>query len=346
MIRTLILGGGGFIGINIARRLMDDGGYEITLADRQYHGRLEAFFPDPEERACLKVLEADFAHRTAFDLLADQYDQVYMMAAIVGVNRTLEYPEEVMRVNTALTFYTLDWLQSASVGRLVFASSSENYAATTDLFGAEIPTSESVPLCVGDVKHPRWTYAMTKMHGEAAFLHSAPTSGFEATIVRYQNAFGPCMGFRHVIPHLVQRFHEGQSPFLIYGPNQTRAFCYISDSVDGTKRAMETPSAAGEIYHIGAEHEISMTQLTYAVGEIMGYEGPYELAPTYPGSVERRCPNVTKAREELGYEPSVHWQDGLARTVEWYRSFFDSGKPLDDAGFEPPEKFMVQQRKR
>lgn len=339
MIRVLILGGGGFIGINIARRLMDEGGYAITLADKAYRGRLEEYFPNPAEREALTVIEDDFSRPEAYEQLGQDYDQVYMMAAIVGVNRTLEHPEEVMRVNTALTYYTLEWLRRARVGRVVFASSSENYAATTDLFDAPIPTPETVPLCIGDVRHPRWTYAMTKMHGEAAFLHTAPKAGFEATVVRYQNAFGPCMGFRHVIPHLVQRFYEGQDPFPIYGADQTRAFCYVTDSVNGTKLAMETPTASGEIYHVGADDEITMDTLSRTVGVLMGFEGRYEVAPTYPGSVQRRCPDLAKCREELGYSPQVHWRDGLEHTVRWYRAFFESGKQPDDVGFEPPEKF-------
>jgi len=342
LIKVLILGGGGFIGINIARRLMDDGGYAITLADKAYRGRLEEYFPDPAERACLTVIEDDFSRPQAYERLDGRYDQVYMMAAIVGVNRTLEHPEEVIRVNTALTLYTLQWLERADVGRVVFASSSENYAATTDEFGYPIPTPESVPLCVSDVRHPRWTYAVTKIHGEAAFLHTVPTAGFDVTVVRYQNAFGPAMGFRHVIPHLVQRFHEGQDPFAIYGADQTRAFCYITDSVDGTKRAMETPAAAGEIYHIGASEEITLETLTRTVGEFVGFQGDYELGPTYPGSVQRRCPDIAKACDELGYEPQVHWRDGLERTVRWYRDFFESGRRPDDVGFEPPQKFMAR----
>lgn len=339
MTQVLILGGGGFIGINIARELMDRGGYAVTLADKGFRGRLEEYF-SADERAQLTVIEDDFAEPRAYERLADRYDHVYMMAAIVGVNRTLEHPEEVIRVNTALTHYALAWLQRAEVGRVVFASSSENYAATTDLFEAPIPTPETVPLTIGDMKHPRWTYAVTKMLGESAFLHTAPAAGYEATVVRYQNAFGPCMGFRHVIPHLVQRFWEGEGhPFRIYGAEQTRAFCYIADAVDGTIRAMETPAASGEIYHVGNDEEITLETLTRTVGELMGYAGDYEYAPTYPGSVSRRCPDLTKCREELGFEPQVHWRDGLERTVRWYRDFFAAGRQPDDIGFEPPERF-------
>jgi nucleoside-diphosphate-sugar epimerase len=335
--KVLILGGGGFIGAAIARRLVDDGNAHITLADQTFGPRMQEYFPDADSRSHLTLVEDDFASASAYDKLDDRYDHVYHMAAIVGVNRTLEHPDEVIRVNTAVVHHTLEWLRRARVGRLVFASSSENYAASTDLFASPVPTPETVPLTIGDVRHPRWTYAITKILGESAFLHSAKALGFEATIVRYQNAFGPNMGFRHAIPHIVQRFVERERPIKIYGADQTRAFCYITDSVDGTVRAMQTPRAAGEIYHVGNDQEISMRTLTETVGELMGYDGPYEVAPTYPGSVERRCPDITKCREQLGYVPQVHWREGLARTVAWYRRYFESGARPVDGGFAPPE---------
>lgn len=340
MTKVLVLGGAGFIGTSLARRLMDDGNVDLTLADLAFGQRFHEAFPDAGERSRLTLIEDDFAESAAWDRLAQQYDHVYHLAAIVGVNRTLAHPDEVMRVNTALVHHALRWLRGARVGRLVFASSSENYAATTDLFGAAVPTPETVPLTIGDVKHPRWTYAVSKVLGEAAFLHSAKPLGFEATVVRYQNAFGPNMGFRHAIPHIVERFVRGENPVQVYGATQTRAFCYVTDSVDGTVRAMQTARAAGEIYHVGNDVEITMRELTEAAGALMGYTGPYADAPTYPGSVERRCPDLTNCRAELGYTPQVHWRDGLAKTVAWYRAFFERGDRPSDGGFEPPERFQ------
>ena len=339
---ALVLGGGGFIGINLARRLCTVERYDVTVADRAFRNRLFDYFPDAQKRARLTVIEDDFTRPDAFNRLAREYDQVYMMAAIVGVNNCLERPDEVIRVNTALVHYSLQWLgEGAKVRRLLFASSSENYAGTTDSFNYPIPTPEHVPLCISDIAHPRFTYAITKMLGESAFLNCARVMDFETTIVRYQNVFGPNMGFKHVIPHLVQRFSEGDRPFKIYGAEQTRAFCYIDDAVDGTVRAMESPRACGEIYHVGSENEITLDQLTRAVGEMMGYDGVYEMAPTYPGSVSRRCPDIRKCREQLGYEPRIHWTEGLQRTVSWYRDFFASGQRPYETGFEPPEKFKV-----
>src|SRR5207237_1177944 len=118
-----------------------------------------------------------------------------------------------------------------------------------------VPTPEHVPLCIEDIGHPRFTYAVTKMLGESGFLNYSRILGFEATIVRYHNVYGPRMGFKHVIPHLVVRYRKKENPFKVYGHDQTRAFCYITDAVKGTVLAMEQPGTNGEIYHIGTQEE-------------------------------------------------------------------------------------------
>ena len=154
-----------------------------------------------------------------------------------------------------------------------FSSSSENYAATTDLYDSEIPTSEDIPLCIGDISHPRWTYAITKMHGESAFIHSSQKLNYEYRIVRYQNIIGPEMGFGHAIPHIVERFvNKLENPMKIYGHDQTRAFCYIDDAVRGTVGAMESSDQSNNIYHIGNNKEITMEELTKFIGKYLDYK--------------------------------------------------------------------------
>ena len=341
MNKVLVLGGGGFIGNNIARFLLERGDCDVTVADICYSREWDNLLDRASVGDRFHVITDDFTTAGAFDRLGDGFDQVYMMAAIVGVNRTLEEPEEVVRVNTLLTMQTLEWIRKNPIKRLLFASSSENYAGTSDAFGVPVPTPETVPLCIVDVRHPRFTYAMTKMHGECAFLHSASNLGFECVVVRYQNIIGPNMGFRHAIPHIVQRFVAGaESPFKVYGSDQTRAFCFVSDAVRGTVSAMECPRSKGEIYHIGNVDEITMETLTREIGRLMNYQGQYEAAITYPGSVARRCPDIRKCREHFAYEPTVAWQMAVAQTVKWYRDFFESGAKPASGGFVPPEHFM------
>ena len=146
------------------------------------------------------------------------------------------------------------------------------------------------------------------------------------------------MGFGHAIPHIVERFVlKIEEPIKIYGHDQTRAFCYIDDAVEGTVGAMESDNFANNIYHIGNGKEISMEELTKFIGNLLGYDGDYEFAMTYPGSVSRRCPNINKAVGNFGYNPKVNWKDAVIKTVDWYKTFFESGAQPSQGGFEPPE---------
>jgi nucleoside-diphosphate-sugar epimerase len=343
MKKVLVLGGGGFIGRNIVQWLVDRGDCHVTGADIREGSNWAEIASDVKKSTRFTAVLDDFTKISAFDNLGSNFDEVYMLAAVVGVNRTLKFPQDVIRINTQLTMNTLDWISRNPIKRLLFSSSSENYAGTSDLFNTEIPTAENVPLCIGDIKHPRWTYAMTKMHGESAFIHSAEAYNYECTVVRYQNIIGPEMGFGHAIPHIVERFVKAEeSPFKIYGHDQTRAFCFVEDAVKGTVSAMESNKAAGEIYHIGNQDEINMETLTTYIGGLMDYSGTYEAAMTYPGSVARRCPNIDKAIADFGYSPNFDWQAAVGLTTDWYRQFFTSGKSPQSGGFETPEAVMAK----
>ena len=228
-----------------------------------------------------------------------------MLASVVGVDYVNKIPHEIIRINTALIYNTLEWLRSSNCKKVLFTSTSECYAGAVEAFNYKIPTPETVPLTIEEIGHPRFTYAVTKMLGESGFINYSRKLGFECNIVRYHNVYGPRMGFKHVIPHLVQRFRNNENPFQIYGHDQTRSFNYIDDAVEGTVKAMEK-GKNGEIYHIGDEHEISIEDLTKYTGEIMNYAGIYEYAPTYPGSVARRCPDISKAKNELNYKPKIN----------------------------------------
>ena len=341
MKQILVLGGGGFIGRNIVSSLVEKGEAIVTAADIQEGSNWSKLANNKHTKDRFKSVIDDFTDIQAFNRLSQSFDEIYMLAAVVGVNRTLENPQDVIRINTLLTMNTLDYISRNPIKRLLFSSSSENYAGTSDLFNIEIPTPESVPLCIEDVKHPRWTYATTKMHGELAFFHSAQSLNYECVIVRYQNIIGPEMGFGHAIPHICERFFKSnESPFKIYGHDQTRAFCYIDDAVKGTIGAMESAKAKSQIYHIGMDEEINMETLTKYIGSLYDYSGEYDNALTYPGSVSRRCPDIKKARIDLGYDPEISWKDSVRFTVEWYKEFFEQGNIPNKGGFRPPENFM------
>lgn len=334
--KVLIIGGSGFIGYNLSKYLIKNRKYNITIADNQFRGKKDSDFEKLLVNKNVKFIDADFTKKSSFSMLENDYDFVYMLASVVGVNNTLEIPHEIIRINTQLIINTLEWIRSSKVKKVLFTSTSENYAGTIDTFGYKIPTPEEIPLTITDISHPRYTYAITKMLGESGFLNYSKKLNFECCIVRYHNVFGPRMGFKHVIPHLAERFLSKESPFLVYGHDQTRSFCFIDDAVEGTVAAMESNNSNGEIYHIGTEIEISIKDLVEEAGKFFNYDGIYENAPTYPGSTQRRCPDISKAKKDLNYNPKINWKDGLKVTLEWYKQFFSSEKEAFESSFKKP----------
>ena len=334
MKKAIILGGAGFIGINIAKYLLKNRDYHVTIADNLSRGKMDKYLSDIISDENVTFVEGDFTNPDAYNKLDQDYDYCYMLASVVGVNNTLKIPEEIIRINTSLILNTLEWLKSGNIKNVVFTSTSETYSGTTEVLDYPIPTDELVPLCIQDVSDSRFTYAITKILGESAFLNYAKKYEFEATIVRYHNAFGPDMGFKHVIPHLVERFMNNESPFRMYGHDQTRAFSFIADTIEGSVLAMESDKAAGEIFHIGSSQEISIEELIKTVGDMMGYSGEYHQAPTYPGSVSRRCPDISKAKRVLDYNPKVDWKVGLESTVNWYKNYFSKNSSARQDGFK------------
>ena len=331
--KILIIGGAGFVGMNLAKFLLHNRECELTLADYKYVRDNSEYFTE-QQIDSINFVNGDFTCPSAFKTLDKDFEHVYMLASIVGVNNTLDHPEKVIRVNTSIIFNCLEWLKTTSVKRVLFSSTSETYSGTTEVLGYSIPTDELVPLCIQDVSDPRFTYSITKILGESAFLNYAKKYDFEATIVRYHNAFGPDMGFKHVIPHLVERFMKNETPFRMYGYDQTRSFSFITDTVEGSVLAIESEKAAGEIFHIGNSQEVTIEELIKTVGRMMGYSGEYHQAPTYPGSVSRRCPNISKARRVLGYNPRVDWKVGLETTVNWYKNYFSKNWSARQDGFK------------
>ena len=337
MSKILILGGAGFIGFNLAKRLQKDDHNFITLADNHFRGQMDHYLQDLIENTNIEFIEGDFTSAESFEKLGNEYDYVYMLASVVGVNNTLEMPSEVIRINSSLILNTIEWLRTVNVGKVLFTSTSENYAGTIDKFGYSIPTPEDIPLTIVDIAHPRFTYAVTKIFGEAAFLNYARAYDFDCTIIRYHNVIGPRMGFKHVIPHLAERFlNDDEDPFMMYGHDQTRSFCYISDAVEGTKMAMESQNTNGEIYHIGSSQEITIEELIKEAGKFFEYQGDYVPAASFSGSTQRRCPDISKAMGDFGYNPKVNWEEALKKTLMWYKDFFNQGGKTFESGFSKP----------
>ncbi|WP_433042160.1 NAD-dependent epimerase/dehydratase family protein [Dactylosporangium sp. CS-033363] len=315
--RALLLGGAGFIGLHLARRLVTDG-HEVTIVDDFSRGRDDADFAELARDPRVGVRDGDLTDPRTWRQMPRGFDQIYLLAAVVGVRNVEADPARVVRVNSLSALHLVDWL--APGDRVFFASTSEVYAGAVEAGIAPVPTGEAAPIAVHDVTAPRYAYAISKLLGEAAFLHGARARGFDAVVGRFHNVYGPRMGTDHAIPEMAMRAMAGERPFRVPGADQTRAFCYVDDAVDAIVRLMATPAAAGRIVHIGDDTgETGIADLAKLVLRLTGSDAELEPAPGAAGAVTRRCPDLSLLRALTGFQPAVPLEEGVRRTVEWYR---------------------------
>jgi UDP-glucose 4-epimerase/UDP-glucuronate decarboxylase len=309
--KALVLGGAGFIGVHMTRRLVADG-HDVTVVDDFSRGR-----NDPElSELNVPVISADLTDPRAFDAIPHGWDQVYMLAAVVGVRNVEKDPARVVRTNTLALLNTLDWLQPGE--KLFFASTSEVYAGGVSAGIVPVPTPETVPLMIEDITAPRFAYAGSKLLGEQAVVHMGRAKDIPFVIGRFHNVYGPRMGADHVIPELSLRAIRREDPFKVFGTDQYRAFCYVDDAVEAMLRLMDR--ATGEIVHIGNDsEETNIGDLTKLVLRVADHFPALDVADAPVGSVARRCPDLARLRALTGFEPVVSLEEGVRRTFEWYR---------------------------
>jgi UDP-glucose 4-epimerase/UDP-glucuronate decarboxylase len=310
--RALVLGGAGFIGAHLTRRLLE-AGRSVTIVDDFSRGRQD----EDLARLAVPVIPADVTSRDGYDQLPRGWDEVYMLVAVLGVRNVINDPARVLRVNTLAVMNLLDWIEPDA--RLFFASTSETYAGGVNAGIVGVPTPETVPLVIEDVTAPRFTYAISKTWGEAAVVHTARAKGFPFVIGRFHNVYGPRGGTDHVIGEMSARAIRRENPFRVWGADQARAFCYVDDATDAIVRLMSTDDAAGEIVNIGSDTETIIADLAKLVLRLADFTPDLQVLPAPPGAVVRRVPDLTKLRALTGYEPRVPLEEGVRRTFAWYR---------------------------
>jgi UDP-glucose 4-epimerase/UDP-glucuronate decarboxylase len=314
---ALLLGGAGFIGLHLARRLLADG-HRVTIVDDFSRGRDDRDLAEVRRHAAVTIVSGDLTEPATWADLPHGWDQIYLLAAIVGVRNVERSPAQVIRVNTLPALHLLDWVVPGE--RVFFASTSEVYGGGVDAGIVAVPTPEGVPVMISDVTAPRSAYAVSKLLGEAAFVHGAPANDVRAVVGRFHNVYGPRMGADHVIPEMALRALGGEDPFRVWGADQYRSFCYVDDAIEAMLRLMDSAGAAGQIVHIGDDSEqTNIADLAKLVLRVAGVSPAIRAEPAPVGSVGRRCPDLTRLRRLTGYEPLVPLEEGVRRTFDWYR---------------------------
>jgi UDP-glucose 4-epimerase/UDP-glucuronate decarboxylase len=315
--RVLILGGAGFIGLHLSRRLLA-AGHQVTIVDDFSRGLDDDDLAVVRTHPAARVVSGDLTLAETWATLPHRWDQIYLLAAVVGVRNVQADPARVVRVNALTALHLLDWMTPDD--QVFFSSTSEVYADAVTHGIAPVPTAEDAPAMIADVTAPRSAYAISKALGEAALLHGARAMGCRVVVGRFHNVYGPRMGADHVVPEMALRALAGEDPFRVPGADQYRAFCHVDDAVEAMLRLMDRPAAGGQIVHIGNDSEqTNIGDLAKLVLRVAGVSATLRPLPAPPGSVARRCPDLTRLRQLTGYAPAVPLEEGVRRTFEWYR---------------------------
>jgi nucleoside-diphosphate-sugar epimerase len=315
MSHYLVTGGAGFIGSHLSEELVRRG-HRVRVADSLITGKRSNLNHVPG----VEFLEGDLADQAFAERAVTGVDYVLHQAAIPSVPRSVKDPITSNRANVDATLNVLVAARDAGVKRLVFAGSSSAYGNTPTL-----PKHEAMPV------NPLSPYALQKVVGEQYLQMFTRLYGLETVSIRYFNVFGPRQDpsspYSGVISVFATALIENRSPKIYGDGEQTRDFTYVANVVDGVLRACEAPEASGEVINVATGGRISLNALFTSMREMVGGTVEPTYVETRTGDVRDSQADISKARRILGYEPIVSFEEGLRRTVEWYRTAVTAGAP-------------------
>ena len=320
MIRILVTGGAGFIGYNISRILSENIENDVHIIDDLSKGEKDEEFKKLIEKSNVTFYEMDLTNLDTYPEIEMEYDQIYHLAAVVGVRKVTENPVLTVKVNTLSTIYLLEHIKKMENSpKILYASSCENYAGSIKSCNVQVPTPEGIPLCIEDVYNPRWSYAATKILGEIACLHYSKQYGFDTTVVRYHNIYGPRMGTQHVIPEFILRLKKDPKKLEMFGGYQYRAFCYVTDAAKMTINLMNNKKANNKVVNTGNDREcVEISSIGKKLCQLMGISPKFVEKGAHEGSTEKRIPDLKLIRELGDYVSEVSFSQGLINTFKWY----------------------------
>jgi UDP-glucose 4-epimerase len=316
MATYLITGVAGFIGSNLARELLKRG-ERVRGFDNFSTGKRT----NVEDLKGLDLEEADLRDEAAMARLCNGADYVLHQAAVASVPRSVEKPRPSHESNINGTFNLLLAARDAKVKRVVYAGSSSAYGETPTL-----PKHEEMN------PSPISPYAVQKLNGEQYLTSFYRVYGLETVTLRYFNVFGPYQDPSSMYSGVLAKFClamlSGQTPTIYGDGEQSRDFTYIDNNVHANILAATAPAAkvAGGVFNIATGHRITLNETVKVLRTLTGYQGEVKYGPDRAGDIKHSYADISKAKAAMGYEPLVNFEDGLKRTVEWYRTLAAAAK--------------------
>jgi UDP-glucose 4-epimerase len=306
----LITGIGGFIGSSLARTLLARG-QQVRGVDNFSTGNKENITEISNQ---IDFRQADIVDLDAMHKACAGVDFVLHQAAIPSVPKSMLDPLGTNRANIDGTVNVLVAARDAKVKRVVYASSSSAYGDTPTLPKREAMTPDPIS-----------PYAVAKLAGEHYMISFYRCYGLETVALRYFNIFGPRQDpsspYSGVLAKFITQMLRGQQPTIFGHGEQSRDFTYVDNAVEANLLACNAPSAkaAGQVFNVATGRRVTLNETFKALQALTSYRGEPKYGPERGGDIKHSLADISKAEAALSYKPKVHFEEGLRRTVEWYR---------------------------
>src|SRR5277367_5101760 len=310
MAKYLITGAAGFIGSSLVRALLERGDY-VRGVDNFATGRPENL---TEVLSHMDFREADILDLEAMHKACDGVDFVLHQAAIPSVPKSVVDPLGSNRANVDGTVNLLVAARDAKVKRVVYAASSSAYGDTPTLPKHEAMTPDPIS-----------PYAVAKLASERYMISFYRCYGLETISLRYFNIFGPRQDpsspYSGVLARFIMQMLRGEQPTIFGDGEQSRDFTYIDNVVEANLLACTAPAdqAAGQVFNTATGRRITLNQTFKALQSLTSYSGQPKYEVERGGDIKHSLADITKAQSALGYSPKIDFEEGLRRTVEWYK---------------------------
>lgn len=305
----IVTGGAGFIGSHIAERLLRDGN-RVRIIDNFATGKhvnLAHLTGD------LQVHDVSITDRETLAPIFEGVDYVFHQAALASVPRSVADPLSTHEANATGTLNVLIAARDAGVKRVIYAASSSAYG-DVDVDAQDETLSP----------HPLSPYGVSKLAGEYYCQSFTQVYGLETVALRYFNVFGPRQDetsqYSAVIPRFISTMMDGKPPTIYGDGKQSRDFTYVDNVVHGNLLALNAPEASGEVMNLAVGGSVTLLELVEKINQQLGTSFEPVHAPERTGDIKYSRADVTKAIELLDFAPIADFDEGLARTVEWFKS--------------------------
>lgn len=308
---VLISGGAGFLGSWICDVLVESKA-NVICVDNLVSGRKENI-SHLIEKENFKFVQHDIANPIFFD---EKIDFVMHLASRASPFEFKEYPIQILKANTLGIWVALG-IAKKHEARFLYASTSEIYGNPS-----VVPTPETYNGNVNPIG-PRSCYDEAKRCGESYVMAYRIQHNLDTRIARIFNTYGPRMRaddiYGRVVPRFIEQALKGE-PITVFGDGtQTRSFCYVTDQVEGLLRLASLEEAEGEVVNIGNEEEVKIIELAETIKELANSESEIVFSELPKDDPRRRKPDISKAKRIIGWEPKVGLEEGLERTIEWFK---------------------------